>query len=276
MMKARVLSGFVLVIIAGVAMLLGGMALLSVLFITAILGLREFYKVIGCDSKNYDARRIDRLSICGYLATAVMYAAAYQGAEIEYVILVIPAAALIMMLLYVSAYPRLEPIDLLRAVFGIIYVPLMLCCIYYVRNAERGIYLVWLVFMTSWVCDTFAYVAGSLFGKHKLAPVLSPKKTVEGAVGGVVASALSTTAYAFIVAYLMNEPVAAENVIKFTLVGAVGSIFSQVGDLTASAFKRHYNVKDYGNLIPGHGGILDRFDSVMVTAPLVLIFMRFL
>ena len=105
-----------------------------------------------------------------------------------------------------------------------------------------------------------------LLGKHKLAPVLSPKKSVEGAVGGVVGAALLGAIYAAVV----GSHLEAENpVITYAIICAVGALISMVGDLAASAIKRNHNIKDYGTLIPGHGGIMDRFDSVIFTAPVI-------
>jgi len=126
---------------------------------------------------------------------------------------------------------------------------------------------VWLIFLSSWGCDTCAYCAGRLFGKHKMAPVLSPKKTVEGAIGGVIGSILLTLLYSVIMRRFMEIP--DKTMYVMLAVSAVGAFISMVGDLAASAIKRNYEVKDYGKLIPGHGGILDRFDSVFFTAPIV-------
>ena len=132
----------------------------------------------------------------------------------------------------------------------------MLSCIYETRSLEGGKYLVWLIFLCSWGCDTCAYCVGMLFGKHKMAPVLSPKKSIEGAVGGVLGAALLGAIYAAATGAYNPNP-------------AHTPLISMVGDLAASAIKRNFEIKDYGKLIPGHGGILDRFDSVIFTAPII-------
>ena len=128
-------------------------------------------------------------------------------------------------------------------------------------------YTVWMIFISSWICDTCAYAVGILFGKHKLAPVLSPGKSVEGALGGIVGSALVGALYA----YFLVEKVVSEQEVTwvFVLISAAGAVISQVGDLAASAVKRNHEIKDYGKLIPGHGGVMDRFDSVIFTAPMI-------
>ena len=121
--------------------------------------------------------------------------------------------------------------------------------------------MIWLVFLSAFGTDIMAYFTGMAIGKHKLCPNLSPKKSVEGAVGGVVGSIVFCGLFGWLVIPDMLT--------ECLIIGALGSVVAQLGDLSASAFKRQMGIKDYGNLIPGHGGILDRFDSVMFTAPLV-------
>ena len=127
---------------------------------------------------------------------------------------------------------------------------------------------VWLIFVSSWGNDTFAYFTGVLIGKHKMAPILSPKKSVEGAIGGIAGATILGIIYGSIVSARMSEVIGSP-VLTFAVASCVGAMLAIVGDLAASAIKRNYNVKDYGKLIPGHGGILDRFDSVIFTAPVV-------
>ena len=150
--------------------------------------------------------------------------------------------------------------------FGVFYVAVMLSYIYMTRLLPGGVFTVWLVFICSWGCDTCAYCVGMLIGKHKMAPVLSPKKSVEGGIGGIAGAALIGALYALAVNHWGN---AGASVATFAIIGAVGGAISQIGDLAASAIKRYHNIKDYGKLIPGHGGILDRFDSVIFTAPII-------
>ena len=144
--------------------------------------------------------------------------------------------------------------------FGVVYVAVMLSFILLTRNLENGKFIVWLIFLCSWGCDTCAYCVGMLIGKHKMAPVLSPKKSIEGAVGGVAGAALLGVIYGAVT----HGPV-----IEYAVICGVGALISMVGDLAASAIKRNQGIKDYGKLIPGHGGILDRFDSVIFTSPVI-------
>ena len=139
--------------------------------------------------------------------------------------------------------------------------------IYLTRELSWGKYLVWLIFISSWICDTCAYLTGMAIGKHKLAPVLSPKKSIEGAIGGVVGSALVGALFAWL--FLIPETGSDAMIWVVALISAAGAVISQVGDLSASAIKRNHDIKDYGKIIPGHGGIMDRFDSVLFTAPVI-------
>jgi len=157
--------------------------------------------------------------------------------------------------------------QLMAAFFGMFYVGTMLSYVYQIRTLNNGLYLAFLVFLCSWGCDTCAYCVGVLIGKHKMAPKLSPKKSIEGAVGGVLGSALLTALYCFIFRNHMN--IDGTEIAILAVIAAVAGLISMVGDLCASAIKRNYDIKDYGHLIPGHGGILDRFDSMIITAPII-------
>ncbi len=151
--------------------------------------------------------------------------------------------------------------------FNFIYGPIMLSFVYLTRNLEHGLYFVWLIFIGSWICDTCAYAVGISIGKHKLAPVLSPKKSIEGSIGGILGSMVVGFLYGhFLIQQLIDIPYTG---ILFAIISGVAAIISQIGDLAASGIKRNQNIKDYGKLIPGHGGVMDRFDSVIFTAPLV-------
>lgn len=155
----------------------------------------------------------------------------------------------------------------------------VVCLRYYdfygTKNIIDGKYLYLLVFIGAWVCDTFAYFTGKFFGKHKLIPEISPKKTVEGSIGGIVFTMGAFALYGLILQkgfdYVLSGNLVM-NYMIFILLGLGAAIISQIGDLIASAVKRQYNIKDYGFIFPGHGGILDRFDSVMLVAPAIYMF----
>ena len=195
----------------------------------------------------------------GYLG-AVLYYIAMKADFGNYGTMAIIISMILILFVYVFGYPKYHAEQVMAAFFGVVYVAVMLSFIYLTRSLPDGKFLVWLIFLCSWGCDTCAYCVGMLIGKHKMAPVLSPKKSIEGAVGGVAGAALLGVIYAAATQGKMAE---------YALICAVGALISMVGDLAASAIKRNQNIKDYGKLIPGHGGILDRFDSVIITAPVI-------
>lgn len=156
--------------------------------------------------------------------------------------------------------------DLTAAIFAGVVFPAMLSCLLWLRLEEYGRALVFLPLCISFGSDTFALFAGMLCGKHKLTPV-SPKKTVEGAVGGLIGGVIGMTLFK-----LLSQAALGVVLVDWTgvlLFGILGSVAGQIGDLSFSVIKREFGVKDYGNLLPGHGGILDRFDSVTFVAPFV-------
>lgn len=172
-----------------------------------------------------------------------------------------------LMAVYVFTYPRYRSEQVAASFFGLVYVAVMLSYIFQTRNLQDGAFVVWLIFLCSWGCDTCAYCVGMLIGKHKMSPKLSPKKSVEGAIGGVAGAALLGAVYAAAVGNHLHAQ--GNQAAVYALICAAGALISMVGDLAASAIKRNHEIKDYGRLIPGHGGILDRFDSVIFTAPVI-------
>lgn len=151
---------------------------------------------------------------------------------------------------------------------GVFYIGAAFASVVLLRMTGKYLYL--LTFIGPWVSDTFAYFTGRLLGKHKLIPEVSPKKTVEGAIGGIVFAAVSFVVYALIISKYFDTSLKPDYAV-LAVAGALVSVISQIGDLAASVIKRHYGIKDYGWLFPGHGGVMDRFDSVLLTAPVLYI-----
>lgn len=145
-------------------------------------------------------------------------------------------------------------------------IPYMLCALVRIHSLAEGRTLILLPFVIAFLSDTGAYFTGKFLGKHKLAPVVSPKKTIEGVVGGVIGAVLGVVCYCLILQSYHGFRVNWFCVPVYGILGSLGAVF---GDLSFSVIKRQTGIKDYGNLIPGHGGILDRFDSMIVVAPLM-------
>lgn len=268
MFKTRLISGIVLVIILAVSLILGGNILWSLTLFISLVGLVELNRVL----KNQ--RNI--LGILSYILCIIFYICLLLGenklcsiiAENNYFEIIALLYLILLMAVYVFTFPKYKAYDIWLSFFGFFYVSVMLSFIYKIRMVEDyGQYLVWLVFICSWVCDTSAYCVGMLLGKHKLAPKLSPKKSIEGSVGGIAGSAIVGAIYGYSLHNIVLTDISP--ILLFALIGAVGAVLSQIGDLAASAIKRNYEIKDYGKIIPGHGGILDRFDSVIFTAPVI-------
>ena len=237
MFKTRLLSGIVLVIILIATVGCGGEVLFGVLGVISLIGMTELYKVVGVQKKP--------IAFAGYLVAVA----------------------------YVFSYPAFVADQVATVFFGVFYVAMMMSYVYQTRMLEDGGIVVWLIFLSSWGCDTCAYCVGMLIGKHKMAPKLSPKKSVEGGIGGIVGAALLGAIFAA----AMNHFAGAQaNVLHYAIICGAGGAISQIGDLAASAIKRNHDIKDYGTLIPGHGGILDRFDSVLFTAPVIYFLTTFL
>ena len=254
----RLRSSLIIIVMTGLLLYIGGIPLFAMIAVISLAGLFELYQALGIKKTS--------LAAAGMVGSCLFLEAVYLGWN-AWLLLVLFLAFVLVAGVFVFTFPRYNFTQTAYAFFGIFYIPVMLSFIYRIRAMEDGFVLVWLVFIASWGSDTLAYCAGLLFGKHKMTPLLSPKKTWEGAAGGVLGSAMIGLIYVLILRShfsFINNPL-----LVLPLLCALGSVISQIGDLTASAIKRSMDVKDYGNLIPGHGGILDRFDSVIATAPIV-------
>ena len=196
MFKTRLLSGIVLVVLALVLIITGGDLLLGSLLLISLIGMFELYRFFEIEKSI--------AAIVGYLAAVLFYGNLWTGFLSDSTALVM-GTLILLMSVYVVTYPRFRTEQVMAVFFGVFYVSAMLSCIYQTRMLERGAYLVWLIFLCSWGCDTCAYCAGMMFGKHKLVPVLSPKKTIEGAVGGVAGAALLGYLFACVVPLILTS-----------------------------------------------------------------------
>lgn len=171
----------------------------------------------------------------------------------------------ILISLFVTLARKMNPIDMMINVLSVFYIAFPLGMILALSKLDNGFSFIYLVFIISFSSDSLAYVTGRTFGKHKLAPKFSPNKTKEGSLGAIVG-----TTVVLLILKLTN--VYHYSFVAVVILGVFGSILGQIGDLTASIIKRYTGIKDFGNVMPGHGGILDRLDSIIFVTPLVFIY----
>ena len=214
MFKTRLLSGILLVIIALVTVITGGNLLFAVLLLISLIGMTELYKVFHIEKK--------APGIVGYIFAILYYGLLYfkpllPGESLNWFVMLFMAFLICQMAVLVFSYPKYNTQQIFAGFFGMFYVAVMLSYIYQTRNLPGGIFSVWLVFVCSWGCDTCAYCVGMLIGKHKLAPILSPKKSIEGGIGGILGAALIGVLYGLAINYWGN---AAADILEYAIIGA--------------------------------------------------------
>lgn len=264
-MKTRILSGLIMLPLL-VIVILNGWILYAGSFVISIMAAYEFFRGF----RELDIKPSYPIALCSmaalYILGALRHVAASGGGtglitfESEHWIMLWIFATVLACLLYLFSIEKRKLEDSMVTLTGVFYVGFFCYTIGALALSEVNI-LVWLVIITAFGTDICAYFAGVTMGKHKLCPKISPKKTWEGAVGGILGSVILSGIFGLVFA--------GELLPHCLVIGFLASIVSMFGDLTASIFKRKMGIKDYGNLIPGHGGILDRFDSVLFTGPVI-------
>ena len=274
MIRERIISGIVIAAVLILLAISGGVPLGLFAAACGMIGYYELSKALGVFA---NLERMNGPAAVGMLGTAVFYAVLIvtgslleQRAMISAVSLILPTAVIMLFLaemtVFVFTYPAYKAPQVVGAVFAFLYASVLMSFVYLTRLLPYGILFFAMIFFCSSICDVCAWAVGRKIGRHRLAPILSPKKSVEGAIGGVVGSTLICLITAGIVELVIPG---SHLFLMFLVMGPAGSIISQIGDLAASGIKRSVGLKDYGNLIPGHGGIMDRFDSVLFTAPVI-------
>ena len=263
-MKQRIISAFIGVLLLVVVMLGGKTVFDIAVVIISSMAIYEIISALGLKSN----KMLTNISIL--MPPAVAAVAYFNREYIFSVILLFVAVYLIVMLFRHGKYSFN---DVAKYAFCSIMITLSFVHLIFVRALENGIICVFIVFIGSWITDTCAYFTGVAIGKHKLAPEISPKKTVEGSIGGILGVTLIITAYTFVCGNILNKEV---NIVSVLLTGLLSGVLSQFGDLCASIIKRENNVKDFGHIMPGHGGVMDRFDSFLFVAPVVYYILQFL
>ncbi len=253
-MKTRILSAIVALPILIYILFKGGLLLYLGAGLIALIGLYEFYRVFS--------KKQSLLSTVGYVTTVIWFAFTVMGIESQYLGMLMAAFVFFTMGVMVFSNHSLQSVAF--TILGFFYVSFPMSHIVLISKLDQS-FFIWYPFIIAFVTDTFAYFMGKIFGKHKLIPTVSPNKTIEGAIGGALFGTLFSFAYS-----ALFFP---EFKVYAIFLGLVGSVLSQIGDLIASKIKRLYDIKDYGKIMPGHGGVLDRFDGVIITMPLVYYFM---
>lgn len=263
-MKQRVISSFFGIIIL-VLVLLGNQQVFDV--VVTLISAMAIYEVV-CAVGLKEHKSMTFLSVC--MPAVLMIFPYYFSAEYLFsVIFAFIALFMIIMLFNHKRYTFTETATFI-AVSTMLSISFLHVAM--VRRLGNENLDVLVVLIGSWITDTCAYFTGCFLGKHKLAPEISPKKTVEGSLGGILGVILILVAYAHAAGNIMNVSV---NTLSAVVVGLVAGIVSQFGDLCASIIKREHNIKDFGNIMPGHGGVMDRFDSLLFVAPAVYYILKF-
>lgn len=261
-MKSRILAGIAVAVILSGALLMGQIAVTVLAIAACMIAVYEFASVIfGYATKR---RKAETAALIALAVINLMLAAYWP--QLVAVGLVYSA---ILIFIHNIVQHRLEPNDIVYQIFSLLYVALPLGLVIQMYSLTSGSLLIWLIFVISTSTDSTAYFVGMKYGKRRLAPAISPKKSVEGAIGGFVGSVVFSILFGVVLStgFQLHLPLW-----QYALVGMVGSVFGQFGDLSASLIKRKFNKKDYGNLIPGHGGILDRIDSILFIIPVVYLY----
>jgi len=265
-MQKRIVSSVIGLPILMAFVMLGGWPLKIAVFALIAVAMSELYNALS--------KRHMSVHYVGYVFAFVYMAFIDNTNLADVMTIILILFTLTVSTLLVIFHNRITVMDCAATMFGFLYVTVLMSLIYVVRISNGGAYSVWLIFISAWGCDTGAYFTGITLGKHKLIPSLSPNKTVEGAIGGVVFASLLTVIYGAVMIPVSNIKIVNDYetlglLVRYAVIGAGGGVFAQLGDLAASAIKRYTNIKDFGKILPGHGGIMDRFDSVLFTAPAV-------
>ena len=257
-MAVRILSGIIgVVLLVAILVFLPPVATQIAVAVIAAMAFYEFSKANFTEEGSLKHKL--SVVIIGYIIGFLLLLA-----EGDQTFAVSTLGLMLMLSMTVFFHKNITFSDAAKAYLGAVYIFAFLKFVSLVRLHEEGIFLVFAIFVGAFITDTGAYFAGFFFGKNKLSPEISPKKTIEGSVGGVVLTCLVFEAYVYLGFKLFEYT---PNYINALVVAAVLSVVSQVGDLCASVIKRELGIKDYGNIMPGHGGALDRFDSVLFVAP---------
>ncbi len=261
-MLKRIITSLVAVCVLVPVLIFSGTVVLPIaVALVTIIGVYEMLKCLGVEKKYY-------LSVPAYaIAAAMPFLMRYinDNSTTFTIGFIIAVAMLVVVFISVIwSHGKFPFADAMSAFILTAYIIVAMNSIIYVRDfADYGKYAYLLIFLGAWMTDIFAYFTGVFIGKHKLIEDVSPKKTVEGSIGGIFFCTLSFVLFGVVTNIFFDTDA---NLVFLAISGVIVSVISQVGDLIMSVVKRHYGIKDYGKIFPGHGGVLDRFDSVLIVS----------
>ena len=254
----RILTALVGFPLVAILLIFGNKYVVDIAFsIVAIMCLNEYFKSFKDDNKN-----LRWIAYIDAIAISIMHIVKEEYI-FEIFVGIVPLSLLILFAIVIATEMKYTVKDVAIVLLGICYIIIFLAFIPLIRQMENGIIKIWIPFIAAWGTDIFAYLIGKHFGKHKFSSV-SPKKSVEGCIAGVV----GTIIIAAIFTYISNKYFGMNfDYLYIIIISAVLSLVGQLGDFAASSIKRYSDVKDFGNILPGHGGLLDRIDSLIFIAP---------
>jgi len=262
MLKTRILTGAGITVVLTLVILFSHIpwVLSTVIACLSMQAIYEFYRVVGLKSN----KLLYGVSCVVSLLLSIVDIPGY-----DYIVVALFVSAVSIFLYFMLNVKTLNRIEPWMAIYVAVMIVCFFKCMTGIRAMDKGVYLLGMTVLVPVITDIFAYFIGRGCGKHKLAPVISPKKTIEGSIGG--------TLYAVAILALIATILKATNVLDVSyetliLYVILASVVGQFGDLALSSVKRIVGVKDYGNLLPGHGGILDRFDSLLFVLPFTYLF----
>ncbi|MEG0873313.1 MAG: phosphatidate cytidylyltransferase [Clostridia bacterium] len=267
-MKRRVISGVIFTVVLILIMFVNNPIIDTCLVaFLSFIGIYEYNRAF----KNAGYKPISWVGYLGCLTIFFMGGIIDDVSKMVLIKIALPALLIGIFMYIILVNLNRTIIDVAITVFSLLYIPFMFSFIKLILIMENGRILIWLVFLGAFASDTFAFLVGKKFGKTKLCPDISPNKTVEGSIGGILGVIISYV----LLTYVGNTFFGLNlNVLYIIIAGVIAGIAGQFGDLSASAIKRFCGIKDFGDLIPGHGGILDRFDSILFVAPVIYMFLK--
>ena len=263
-MKQRIITGVIGAIVVVLLLLSPDTVVHAAVGVITLYGLFEMYKALEIH------KNIPLLTL-NLIFAAVVFAYKWIPTEL-YAPIVFGYIVLVFVMMLISGN-TINFSSVALSSFMLAYIVFTMLHIVLLRYMDNGKYLIYLVLLGACGTDVFAYFVGVLTGKHKLCPKISPKKTIEGAVGGIAGAVICYVCFGLVMQHCFKMDV---NYVNLLILGVFSGVLSEIGDLAASMIKRQYEIKDYGHLLPGHGGIMDRLDSIIVIAPLVYYFVKYL